>query len=334
MNASAVTWTSLRPGRRARRAWPTPSSRCVLPRPTPAWMTSGLNDAPSDCAISTAAACARRLHGPVTKSSSRRGGRAGGARGDDDAGAGPRAAGAGLRQGLDVGAGAGRERDLDLRPCGRRARRARRRARSWARPRRRPGRSAGAAWPATASPAAIRLSAKWPWIHSRKKALGTPTSSASPVEAEPHPLAEPEPEPRVAQPLGHRRPQSRLDRPALSGHAPRPPSPSRGRPLVRLAGLEARGHDRRSVRQPGRYALGTAACQRVSAESGRRDCGRCRAGGRRSGPADLRAARSIRTSTSRSCTARRRSRSWRRRCSQTGSDAALAARPSARRPGR
>ena len=47
-----------------------------MPSPTPPWITSGLNDAPADCTISIAAACASRLHAPVTKSSSRRGGRA------------------------------------------------------------------------------------------------------------------------------------------------------------------------------------------------------------------------------------------------------------------
>ena len=33
--------------------------------------------------------------------------------------------------------------------------------------------------PVTASAASIRLPAKWAWIHSRKKALGTPTCKAS-----------------------------------------------------------------------------------------------------------------------------------------------------------
>ena len=41
----------------------------------PPWTTSGLNPAPACSAISTAAAWARRLQGPVTKSSSRRAGR-------------------------------------------------------------------------------------------------------------------------------------------------------------------------------------------------------------------------------------------------------------------
>ena len=71
----------------------------------PPWITSGLNDAPSDCAISTAAACARRLPGPVTKSSSRRVGRDGWRRG---------AIRAGLSARWRPRRGFGAERHLDL----------------------------------------------------------------------------------------------------------------------------------------------------------------------------------------------------------------------------
>ena len=188
VKASAVTCTSRIPGFADRIAWATPSRRCVLPSPTPPWITKGLKPEPIPKAISRAAARARREPGPAMKSSSLRASRVELLRGRSGAGSGfagsdwgrstrGRVAFLGRPMGglasasIAIAAGSGSASIRNASFNGR---------------------------PTTPSAASTRLSAKWPRIHSRKKPLGTSTRRSFP--STPRRTSSPNQRPNLASP--------------------------------------------------------------------------------------------------------------------------------------